>query len=87
MRGFDGDASLPHCLANVDRTVDESDEFAIGDGRQVARDQRHGDRLRTPDRKTVVDRNVDRKKKGRVAAARKSFEMNGGAEEDRTPDL
>ena len=34
-----------------------------------------------------VARKVARKKKSRVAAARKSFKLNGGAEEDRTPDL
>lgn len=34
-----------------------------------------------------IDAGVDIEKKGRVAAARKSFKLNGGAEEDRTPDL
>ena len=81
------DARLPIGLANVDRPVEEPAEFANGDGRRVARGQRRGDRLRTPGLKTVVDGSVDTKKTGRVDAARKSFRVNGGAEEDRTPDL
>ncbi len=48
-----------------------------------------GPKPRLPGRglRANVDKNVDTNKKSRVAAARKPFEMNGGAEEDRTPDL